>query len=159
MMPAMNPPPVVRTTLADRLTWAMKSAEVTSGDLEKAAGVTRQSVYAWRTGRIAEIASKHLLKVAAALHISPHWLQTGEGDPSPELNKGPAVTGLVEVIEAWKWLLPDQREVILAQLVQLADVNRRAAESFGDQAKTREKAHPEAKKVLSDIAKKVKGQE
>lgn len=71
------------STLADRLTLAMKKTGISQADLARACGVKPPSVSGWLSGKSKFLRGENLLKAAAALRVSQDWLATGEGTMEP----------------------------------------------------------------------------
>ncbi|MGX2288967.1 S24 family peptidase [Klebsiella pneumoniae] len=67
----------MKTTLAERLREARKSADMTQKTLGDAVGVSQAAIQKIETGRAAQ--TTKLLDIAKALRVRPEWLSSGTG--------------------------------------------------------------------------------
>lgn len=71
------------STLADRLTLALKAHGGTQAELARACQVKPPSVADWFSGETKSLKGLSLLRAAAFLHVDALWLATGEGEMRP----------------------------------------------------------------------------
>jgi len=74
-------------TLADRLSTAMKKANVSQAELARLCGVKPPSVNGWLSGKSKFLRGENLLKAAAVLQVSEDWLATGQGEANAPKRK------------------------------------------------------------------------
>jgi len=74
-------------TLADRLSTAMKNANISQAELARLCGVKPPSVNGWLSGKSKFLRGENLLKAAEVLRVSEEWLATGQGEPVPKKQK------------------------------------------------------------------------
>lgn len=67
------------TTLAERLTEAMRASSISQAELARACGVKPPSVSGWLSGKSKFLRGENLLAAAKALNVSESWLATGLG--------------------------------------------------------------------------------
>lgn len=85
-----GPPPGEGSRYADRLRWALESAELSQSDLARSIGVSPQSIqYLSSTENNAQ-GSRHTTAIARATGVNPDWLATGAGFAVFELGEKPA---------------------------------------------------------------------
>ncbi len=65
-------------TLGDRLKKARIKRKHTQVSLAQLSGVPQQTIQAIESQRVKE--TRHLMRLAKALHVNPEWLSTGEGE-------------------------------------------------------------------------------
>jgi len=63
-----------------RITIARTAANLSKTELAKLVGVSNPTVSDWESGDIKKLEAENLLKLCEVLHVSPRWLQFGEGD-------------------------------------------------------------------------------
>ena len=66
-------------TLAERLTWARTSKNMSQTELAKKAGVSQSTIGNLEAGL--RKTAKSVTAIAAALHVNPFWLADGKGTP------------------------------------------------------------------------------
>lgn len=93
-------------TLADRLLWARKQKRMTQVELHKKSGVSQGTISDIERGRTVEGYAGTLLRLAAALEVNLHWLQTGKGEPL-----GESGADIQSVIELLNDLTPEQLSI------------------------------------------------
>lgn len=106
------------STLADRITKALKHSGKTAANLAKELGITESAVSHWGNGNTKKIASDKLFAVARALNVNPEWLATGEG--VMQRNRGAGAS------------LSREGEMLLEQYEQLPEARRRAVRAVVD---------------------------
>lgn len=67
------------TTLAERLTQAIESAQITKAELARRVGISAPSVNGWFSGKAKFLRGENLLAAAKALGVNEAWLATGRG--------------------------------------------------------------------------------
>ena len=73
------------TTKHERIARAITDSGYTQQEIADALGMSRGAVGHWLTGRAEPTAAK-LIALANFLRISPDYLRTGIGSPSPQIN-------------------------------------------------------------------------
>ena len=98
------------SSLAERITLAIKQAGVKPAHVAKAAKVSRTTVGDWMHGRTQQIRGATLLLAADFLGVNPAWLGTGKG-PMKEtaVSKDP---DLLELIGLWDQLTESVQNTI-----------------------------------------------
>lgn len=98
------------STLAERISARMAATGLGVAALARAAGTTRQAVYAWLNGSTKALKGETLVKAARALRTNPDWLGAGRGTESGTAPPLPVELSseAVEVARAWM-LLPDYK--------------------------------------------------
>lgn len=71
------------TTLSERVKERMVATGINNAQLAKAAGVEPPTSYNWSSGKTKQIKAGPLLVAAAALGVTPEWLNTGKGQKYP----------------------------------------------------------------------------
>lgn len=67
------------TTLAERLTLAIKHAKITKAELARRVGISAPSVNGWFSGKAKFLRGENLLAAAKGLGVNETWLATGKG--------------------------------------------------------------------------------
>jgi transcriptional regulator with XRE-family HTH domain len=104
------------TSVGGRIATARQARGLTMEALAKKIGVTKSAISQWEHGKIDNISADNLLKLAAALEVSPRWLwlwKDEKGRPIPmgkEFHLDPDESDLVET---FKVLEPDFRDELL----------------------------------------------
>jgi len=71
-------------TMSERIRRSRKEARLTQQQLADLIGVTAAAVAQWETGDSKSVKPENLFKMARAIHKSPEWLATGEGQEQPQ---------------------------------------------------------------------------
>lgn len=85
---------------SDRINERMRHLDLSPSDIMEKTGASRGAVSQWRND-IAKPSGEKLLKLAAALRVSPEWLLTGAGllvELESNTEPGPRMLGMVPVI-------------------------------------------------------------
>lgn len=133
-------------SLAERLRWALNYSGKKKIDIAKACSITRSAVSFWFSGETQSLEASNLTTTAKLLSVVPHWLATGEGPRTLQLeahararssatadiaNTTPAViTGqrvpVLSSVQAGKW-----REIVDVYAMGGADSYLMACEPVG----------------------------
>lgn len=74
------------STLADRVSEAIKNSGVSAEAIADACDISVQAVYKWKNGLTKTIAGKNLVPLAILTGYEPKWLVSGEGKKSSKTN-------------------------------------------------------------------------
>lgn len=91
-------------TFGDRLEQTIDAAEKTYGSVQALAdhiGVTRSSVYQWKSGETKNLRIENFFRLCQLADRRPHWVATGEGPASP-YQAPTIVRELMAVVESIK---------------------------------------------------------
>lgn len=70
-------------TLSDRITWLLKTYDLTQVELAKIAGVSQPSVANWINGRTSSIRAEAAFSICKKIPVMYDWLLAGVGEPLP----------------------------------------------------------------------------
>jgi transcriptional regulator with XRE-family HTH domain len=125
-------------TLSDRLRWAMVKAGLTQAQLAGACGVSTTAIGKLARGEASS--SKHIVKIALALNVSPFWLVSGAADPlrpadSAVSDSAGSYGGVNHakklIIDKMDMLTREQIAEIVKQIDQIIDRNKRLIDELG----------------------------
>ena len=98
-----------RTTLAERLAWALRESGMTQAELCRQAGIRQPSLHGLMSGRYRR--SRFAGELARALGVDASWLATGAGTPRPDIS--PEALALAQ---RWEALPPQARREVASYL-------------------------------------------
>ena len=98
-------------TMAGRVQILREAKHWSQAKLASAAGVSQPTVANFELDNIKSGLAVTIRKLATALGVSSEWLETGKGDPSPKVTKGPPAA---EAAAIYSQLTPSNRENWLA---------------------------------------------
>lgn len=70
-------------TLSERITWLLKTYDLTQVELAKIAGVSQPSVANWMNGRTSSIRAEAAYSICKKIPVMYDWLLAGVGEPLP----------------------------------------------------------------------------
>jgi transcriptional regulator with XRE-family HTH domain len=94
--------------------------------IAKELDISRQAINGWK--RTGAISKKHLGGLSKVTGRSISYWMSGEEAPPESIADAPK--NLAPLIEAWRWLMPDQRDEALKDIEAKALANKRAAQYF-----------------------------
>lgn len=116
-----------------RITERREALGLKKAALARQVGVSGATVTDWESGVIKNLAGENLIKVSAALKVSPEWLLSGKGGVSaplkvaePQAAYGPHG----DLIAAWELLTDDERVDFLGQIKAKAAHNQAVVEQL-----------------------------
>jgi len=109
-------------TLADRLSMAMKSANISQAELARLCGVKPPSVNGWLSGKSKFLRGENLLKAAEALQVSEDWLATGQGEATPS-NRKASIRPEPELLTATQLFLDNTFKVLGKTFSMVSDAD------------------------------------
>lgn len=112
-----------RTTLAERLSWALREAGITQADLSRRAGISQPTLHGLLSGRYKR--SRFAGELARALGVSASWLATGAGSAYSNLS-----AEAMSLAAQWDALPPEAQREVASYLeyvrARMADPHSRA---------------------------------
>lgn len=119
-------------SLGERIKTARELLGMTQKDLSKQMGVSRGAVALWETDKTRPDHSR-LVKLATLLGTDATFLLSGT---SGQESEGAPPHEFAALIEAWRLLLPDERNDLFAQITQRATHNKAVLDQLASQAGT-----------------------
>lgn len=95
------------SSLAERVTEAIKIADIDVPHVAKACGISVQAVYKWMNGLSKTIAGEHLIELARITSFEARWIITGKG----EKRKDPKAVAVYMAMQN----MPEYKKDVLVQ--------------------------------------------
>jgi transcriptional regulator with XRE-family HTH domain len=157
----LGQPPGEKSTLGQRIQWALDKAGISKSALADAADVAPSAVTQWINGDTKVLKAATLLAAAKALSVDHEWLATGKGVPAGNRAEQPrAAYGLsdeaLEVARVFDQLTPECQEHVSRQVQLLRGANpgnggRRKAAEHDVRIKRGEMQVPARKKIKNPL--------
>jgi transcriptional regulator with XRE-family HTH domain len=118
-------PTLVRMDFRERLTAAMKRANVNGAELGRAIGVTSQAISLILSGTSRALTAENTAKAARFLKVDHYWLATGEGHiTTPPQGEALGITPEALSIAKWFDRLTDARDRARVETAVMAAILR-----------------------------------
>lgn len=104
------------STVGGRIHAARISRGLTQDQLAKRVGVSKGAISQWEANTIEKLTAPNLLKLAAVLEVSPHWLwefADKDGQPLPMGKPVHLEADQSDLVETYKLLEPAMRDALL----------------------------------------------